>query len=246
MYLLRTRFKKEIVCEFLPPARKSNKVIILCGGVPSMPGNKKLAEFLSEKGFWVFKPRYRGSWESDGNFLEKSPEIDIRDVIDGLFEKIVSIYDGIEYDIKPKKIYLVGSSFGGPAVILNSKDERVTKVFAFSPVIDWSVESKTESIDWLGEFTKQAFGNGYRFSDKDWNKLKTGKFYNPISFPDKIDPKKVFIVYSKDDEVVPFGSTKDFINKNSCKSLLLNKGGHLSTSLLLKARFYNIFSNLIK
>src|SRR5438552_17733165 len=37
--MFRTRFKKEIVAEFLPPARapKKQRVILLCDGMPSMP-----------------------------------------------------------------------------------------------------------------------------------------------------------------------------------------------------------------
>jgi dipeptidyl aminopeptidase/acylaminoacyl peptidase len=83
-WAFRTRFKKEIVAEFLPPARprKRQKVIILCDGMPGMPRKQALMEFLAAKGYWVFYPRYRGSWESGGKFLQKSPERDILDVID--------------------------------------------------------------------------------------------------------------------------------------------------------------------
>jgi hypothetical protein len=37
--VFRTRFKQEIVAEFLPPARLSRpqRVIILCDGMPSIP-----------------------------------------------------------------------------------------------------------------------------------------------------------------------------------------------------------------
>lgn len=84
--MLRTRFKRAIVTEFLPPVRsgKTQKVIILCDGMPSIPSKQPLATFLSGKGYWVFYPRYRGGWESGGMFLEKSPHEDILDVIGGL------------------------------------------------------------------------------------------------------------------------------------------------------------------
>ncbi|HXA84776.1 MAG TPA: hypothetical protein VNZ47_06875, partial [Candidatus Dormibacteraeota bacterium] len=85
-WAFRTRFKKEIVAEFLPPIRplKRQKVIILCDGMPSMPGKQQLMAFLAAKGYWVFYPRYRGSWESGGKFLQQSPHKDILDVIDEL------------------------------------------------------------------------------------------------------------------------------------------------------------------
>jgi dipeptidyl aminopeptidase/acylaminoacyl peptidase len=82
--IYRTRFKQQIIAEFLPATSKSKKqrVIILCDGMPSMPRKQALMEFLATEGYWVFYPRYRGSWESGGQFLEKSPDRDILDVID--------------------------------------------------------------------------------------------------------------------------------------------------------------------
>lgn len=245
MYLLRTRFKKEIVCEFLPPARKSLKAVILCGGMPAYPAKKDLAIFLAKKGFWVFLPRYRGSWESGGKFLKKSPHKDIIDIIDELAKGFKSLWDGKIYKVKPARIYLIGSSFGGAAVLLASQDSRVVKVMAFSPVIDWRVESKEEPVDFMAKFVKLAFGNGYRFSQKDWNKLKTGKFYNPMSVARKIDGNKIFIIAAKDDKIVPIRPAKNFAKITKCKILLLKKGGHLSMSYLAKPRFYKKFKEFI-
>jgi len=52
-WAFRTRFKKEIVAEFLPPARsrKKQKVIILCDGMPGIPRKQQLMEFLAAKGY---------------------------------------------------------------------------------------------------------------------------------------------------------------------------------------------------
>ena len=79
MPMFRTRFKREILTEFLPPARatKKQRVIVLCDGMPSIPRKQSLSEFLAAKGYWVFYPRYRGSWESGGEFLARSPHEDI-------------------------------------------------------------------------------------------------------------------------------------------------------------------------
>ena len=84
--MFRTRFKNEIVAEFLASSRprKKQKLIILCDGMPSIPRKQPLSEFLAAKGFWVIYPRYRGAWESGGEFLAKSPHEDILDVLDEL------------------------------------------------------------------------------------------------------------------------------------------------------------------
>src|ERR1035441_10719972 len=83
--MFRTRFKLNIVTEFLPPARtgKTQKAIILCDGMPSIPRKQPLAEFLAAKGYWVFYPRYRGAWESGGGVLGRSPPLGILDVVGG-------------------------------------------------------------------------------------------------------------------------------------------------------------------
>lgn len=136
--MFRTRFKKQIVTEFLPPARahKRQRVIILCDGMPSLPHKQPLCEFLSRKGFWVFYPRYRGTWESGGEFLEKSPHEDILDVIDELPNGLTEVTFRKKFVLKPDEIFVIGGSFVGAAAILASLDSRVKKVIANCPVVD--------------------------------------------------------------------------------------------------------------
>ena len=114
--MLRTRFKRDIVAEFLPPsrARRKQHVIILCDGMPSVPRKQPLAEFLARKGYWVFYPRYRGAWESDGIFLERSPHEDILDVIEELPSGVKESTFGRRVLLSPDAIFVIGGSFGGP------------------------------------------------------------------------------------------------------------------------------------
>lgn len=247
MQISRTKFKKEIISEFLVPIKPSKKVIILCGGMPSYPGKRNdLMEFLVQKGYWVFVPRYRGSWESGGSFLKISPHQDVIDIINELPRGFKDLWSNKKYKIKNPQIYLIGSSFGGPAAILASKNKRVKKAVAFSPVIDWRMESKIEPIDWMEKFTKIAFGNGYRFVNKNWNKLKSGKFYNPISETKSLDGRKLFIIHAKDDEVVYSKSSEDFAKLTGCRFILLKTGGHLSLSNLILPKFWRKIKLFLK
>jgi len=86
MGMLRTRFENGILAEFLAPSRtrKRQKLVILCDGMPSIPRKQPLGEFLASKGFWVLYPRYRGTWESYGEFLARSPDQDLLDIVDSL------------------------------------------------------------------------------------------------------------------------------------------------------------------
>jgi pimeloyl-ACP methyl ester carboxylesterase len=245
-HTLRARFKKEIVCEFVSPARRSNKVIILCGGAPTMPSAKDLLLYLSNKGYWAFFPRYRGTWESGGTFLKKSLHLDIRDVIDELPRGFTA------FGLKPKRyriarpeIYLVGGSFGGPAALLASRDERVKKAFVISPVVDWRAPSKAEPMGWLEGFMREAFGMGYRFKHSDWRKLMRGRFYNPVHEIHTLDPKKIYIIHTKDDESVRAKEVVQFAEKLGCTFTLLKKGGHTGARALMRPVMWHRFERFI-
>lgn len=245
-YTLRTKIKKEIIAEFLPPIRKSNKVIILCGGMPSYPGKAEVMLFLAKKGYWVFSFRYRGSWESNGLFLKKSPHLDVIDVINSFSSGFIDLWKNKKYKIKNPEVYIIGVSFGGPAAILASLDKRVKKIIAFSPVIDWKTESKSESINKIRKFTKIAFRNCYRFKQKDWDKLKNGVFYNPIAIIKKLDKKKIYIIHAEDDKAVSVKPAIKFAKTLGCKITILKKGGHLSTSNLLQPIFWKYVNNFFR
>jgi len=239
-YTLRTRFKKEIVCEFVAPNKKSNKVIIVCSGMPGYPSNKEMLFWLARRGYWAFLPRYRGTWESGGKFLQKSPHQDVLDIIDELPKGFKDLWSGKVSKIKNPQVYLIGSSFGGPAVILASQSSKVKKVVAFSPEVNWprEKENKVEPLDWMEKFTHEAFGAGYRLDHKDWKKLETGKFYNPASEIEKIDKKKILIIQALDDKHVCTPAVIEFINKLGCQNVILKKGGHLSVRNAMKPEFW--------
>jgi pimeloyl-ACP methyl ester carboxylesterase len=235
--MFRTRFKKEIVAEFLPPVRqgKKRKAIILCDGMPTVPAKQSLAEFLARRGYWVFHPRYRGAWESGGKFLEKSPVDDIADVITGIRKgRIRESAFGQEFHLKPDSIFVIGGSFGGAAAILASLDRRVTKVIAICPVVDWSIlgeeQGKETSNKSYPAYIREAFGNGYRLTDRNWNKLLRGDFYNPAHHIRELTASKIMMFHAKDDPYIPWKQVDRFARRAGIKLNLLARGGHLSTS----------------
>ncbi len=230
MQVLRTKFKNEIIAEFVVPEILTNKVLIICGGMPSYPAKQKYQKFFdyfTKRGFFVFVPRYRGSWESKGKMFEQCPSKDIKDIVDELPSGFKNIWDKQTYKIKNPEVYLYGSSFGGPAVLLNSKDKRVKKAIASSPVLDWTTMDDTiEPIDTLNPFVQEAFGEGYRMAKNGWNKIKKGNFYNPVTALEKIDGKKCLIIHSKDDEIVSLTPVAPFCKKTQSTLVLVKSGGH--------------------
>jgi pimeloyl-ACP methyl ester carboxylesterase len=213
-------------------------VIIFCKGMPGTPRADETLEFWAKKGFWVFFPRYRGTWESDGEFLKRSPHEDILDVIDELPKGFTDLWFSKRYMLNAKRLYVFGGSFGGPAAILLSRDPRVTKAVAFAPVIDWMAPSKDEPMDKLGVFIPKGFGNCYRFSKRNWKRLSENKFYSPVKETDTIDGKKLLIFHAKDDGSCDYGSTKKFAAKTGAKLITLRTGGHFGFSKSTEPKIY--------
>jgi esterase/lipase len=248
MHLLRTRFAKDIVCEFLPPNKrgKYDRVIILCSGMPGIPDKQELMEFLARKGFWTFFPRYRGTWESDGQFLKASPDKDINDVVLGLSKKVRNIWDNKNYLLKPKEIYIIGASFGGTAAVLCSLNPKVTKAIAIAPVVDWRKDSKIEPLPLLEKLTRSMYGQAYRFNHRDWQKLEHGNFYNPVTQQAKIKNKKLLIIHAKDDKLALYQPCAKFAKETGTTIITLKTGGHLSTSIIALPRHWKIIQKFLK
>jgi len=238
--VFRTRFKKEIVAEFLPPARSSKRqeVIILCDGMPSMPRKQPLVEFLSGKGYWVFYPRWRGAWESGGQFLERSPHEDILDIVGELPRGFQELAFGRNFRCSPEKIFVIGGSFGGAAAILSSLDPRITKVIANCPVVDWSIlrkeQKKETSNPSYPAYIRAAFGNGYRLSAENWNKLQGGVFYNPAHHVKELTPSKILMFHAKDEPYIPWKVVDSFARSAGIRLKLLSHGGHLKTEYVVR------------
>lgn len=245
----RTRFAKDIVAEVLFPKRQTGKVAIIAIGAPSSPYKKETLRFLASHGYVVIFPRYRGTWESQGNFLEKSPARDICDVITELCKKR-SVYDIAtkkKQFIRVSAIHLFGGSFGGPAVLLNTRFPIVKKVIALSPVIDWSVEGVDEPFDSFVRYSREGYGGAFRPKHKkDWGKLIKTDFYNPINHMAKIDGKKVFIIHCKDDTHVPYDPVIPFAEKTGAAYYLKPKGGHLGFTYLPHKFFWKKIRAFLK
>lgn len=127
----------DIIFEFSVP-EISKGVVVVCEGIPNVPKQKELMTHLVQHGYSVVYPRYRGTWESRGEFLRKSPAQDIADLVSFLKKTYVKeLYAGKEFSLQGP-IHLIGSSFGGSVALSLAENQDVHKIIALSPIVDFS------------------------------------------------------------------------------------------------------------
>jgi pimeloyl-ACP methyl ester carboxylesterase len=244
--ILRARFKSGIVAEFLPPERRSNKVVILCDGLPTVPAKRKLIQFFSQRGFWAFHMRYRGTWESSGSFLREPPSKDIALLIKELKTGFKEAWGDERFQIKDPQITVLGSSFGGTAAIFASLFKEVRKAVALSPGCDIDEPLGQEALRQDRRIIERAFGVAYRYAPKDWKKLESGRFFNPALIKAGIDPRKLLVVHTRDDSCIPFSQSEEFCRRHGLNLVALNKGGHMSASDVTQPRLWRRVSAFIR
>lgn len=248
-YFTRTRLANDIVCEVVFPERQTGRVALVCPGAPSEPPKTSVLAFLAKKGYVAFGVRYRGTWESDGVFLKKSPAKDVKDCIDYLIKQkcIVDMWTQESILLKVNRIDLFGGSFGGPAVLLNSKHPQVHKVIALAPVLDMHRCGPEETFEEYVRTSIEGFGGVYRVERvSDWQKLLRQDFYNPITMLEKIDTRKCFIFQCADDMVCPVENTKDFVGETGVEVYYKPKGGHMGTGRIAHQFYWKKIEAFLK
>ncbi len=148
------------------------------------------------------------------------------------------------FQLSPDQIFVIGGSFGGAAAILSSLDPRVRRVIANCPVVDWKILDRAEKMETskenYAEYIRQAFGNGYRLADADWEKLRSGTFYNPWHHRSEITASKVMMFHAKDDPNVPYEGSRKFAELTGASLKSLQRGGHVSTDYIVRKHWTQI------
>lgn len=246
MHPHRTRISGEIVAEFVVPKRRSCRTVVLCDGMPSVPCRDGLMKFLARQGYWAVHPRYRGTWESGGRFLERSPHEDIVATVRALRRGLKAVWDGQTYFPPTGRVYVLGSSFGGAAALLSSGEASVTRAVALSPVIDWSDLGTAEPMDFLYRAVRRGFGEAYRISPAGWRRLGRTDFYSPARQTELIDGGKCLVLHAEDDDIVPASASRELSRKVGCDLSVYRRGGHFGLSDLMRPRTWGRVSRFLK
>jgi len=210
---------------------QGGKAIILLDGLPSVPHQKEVMTRFSRLGYSVFFPRYKGTWESKGNFLEKTPAFEIDQLI-------YSLKKGITLDGKKeifKEINILSTSFGGAVALCLENKKLIHKCICLSPVYSFL---KIEEMNSIGKYLEEYFSGSYRFSSDNWRNLTSGKILNPSSFKKKYS-SKYLMIGGEDDKTINFEDLKKFSVLKNIKVAKIATKGHLNFSDL-KDNFFDI------
>ena len=211
-------FIDNINCLFTIPEVSNGNIIINCSGLPGQPENYELFSYFTQQGFICIHPKYEGTWESYGKFLEKSPVEDIIKVIDYVSEKrsLKSAYDSSTINLNFKNIFLFGSSFGASvALVAHAKTSSITGVVAIAPVTNFVTqgggEDEEQDLTNLGTFLREGYGRAYDFELDNWQKLLEGEIdINPVNYKEELSSKCILLLHGENDKTVSIQKTKDF------------------------------------
>ena len=177
-------FYGDIFFEFILQNKPADAFILL-PGFPSANYHDDIMRFLHEKGYNVFFPRYRGSYQSGGKFLETNIVRDMESFLINLNSgNALSLWNMKEKKFKIKRKILLSGSFGGAVSCgLAAQNKHFTHLILSAPVWDFkkhNLYGDEEDLDYLSNFVKKAYKNCYRYNfEKLTEKLTKIKEINP-------------------------------------------------------------------
>lgn len=220
---MKSHIYNKIYFEYLlAPHDGRRKTLIILPGVPSKPKNHEIFEKFCHEGFDVFYPRYEGTWESHGEFLERNPVASINEFIDALVSGVV-VLDGNEY--LTKGIFLLGSSFGGMIALTIEDRAEIKKICAMSPVVSFK---RVSGIDTLEDYLQKTMLNSYRFGHHNWMRLINDEIVSLEKL--LIYPHKVFVLAGEYDDQIKIKDIRFFVEINGIENFKIEASGHLTLS----------------
>jgi len=233
-----------IFFEFIVQDKTADAVIIL-PGFPSGNDFKDLIKFFYNRGYHVFVPRYRGTYQSTGKFLSKNPVDDVISFIKHLEQgNAKSLWDNKKKTFSIKNKIILGIGFGGNiACGVAAKYPVLSHIILAAPIWDFAKHNKNgdeQDLKQLAEFVKRAYKNCYRyeFSDiiKKLKKFEETKpeFYMPrLSLP-------VLVLHDTNDRFVAFRNSKEMTSRLAKGTLIEHYLGHKLSADVLNALWKDI------
>lgn len=226
--------------------------IISCHGLPSHPyqHNPAKMENVLDAGYVMVFPNYIGTWASEGVMSWENCVKTILETIKFIKSgkgKKVSHSENIKW--KVKDITLLGGSFGGSVALVAGAKSDVEKIISVAGPTNYRDHSKipeesAEPIEDLYYEVKEGWGNLWRVSKAEWDRLAKGECdLNPVDYKDVLKDKDTMLIHGKKDEVVAVKRAKQLHKelkkgKGNHKLMLLDEG-HIGNHILGKKKVFS-------
>lgn len=223
---------EDILLDLIVPENSNGFAMIICPGLPSIPDSNDL-QVLADLGYYVFHFRYRGTWESNGEFLKYSPTEDIKIILNHIAKGIlIELFNNAEIKIPKLKVIIAGGSFGGSVALCCDDIPDVSAIVSLCPVVDFKDHNSTgneQNLRKFKTFLKAAFGKCYYYDEKSFDNLLEGKLLQPTKYLNRIKP--LTIIQGQKDKSIDSSKVRSFFDRIKCsnkKLILLPESGHLS------------------
>ncbi len=243
VYLLKTYFGN-IFCE-VGIADSPKATLLVCPGLPGIPKEQPLLKRLVQDGFNVLYPRYAGTFESDGSFLQQSPVDDLMGMLEIVEKPFTELYGLTERQIKLGKLIILGSSFGASVGMVLASKIPADGIF-IAPVANFETQGDYEGEQSMQEimgFVKRSNKHTYRFAEGGREKLNDGILIPPLADFDYSN-SKVLLFHGKDDSTVNPNQSKN-ISKKTGIELHELPGGHFPLSSMEYELLVNYINKLV-
>ncbi|MCU0642390.1 MAG: hypothetical protein MUF61_02325 [archaeon] len=242
-----TAYFGSIFFDYILQDRMADAVFIL-PNYPSHNSYSKLAKLFYGRGYHVFVPRYRGTYQSNGKFLGKNVVDDMLAFMKN-FEKgvIKNNWDGKKYTFKMnKRILLAGGFSGAIACGMAAKSNMFSHLILASPIWDFdshNSEGKEQDLSEMTEFVRKAYQNCYRFGFRNIKKvLAKYKEIHPDFYLPKLHHSKfpMLLFHDPNDKVVSFTKTKSVVERLPNVTFIEHYLGHGLTDDLIQVYWKDV------
>lgn len=206
--------------------QNASATIVLLDGLPTLPQKKELIQELNKRGYDVFYPRYEGTWESAGEFLDKNPVVLI-----GQF--IQELNGGLELNekesgkiYKAQDIFIIGSSFGGGVTLSLPDQDYLKKICVVSPLISFK---QVKGIETLEDYIATYYPGAYRFNTENWKLMLKDKLFCPLETT-TIASRKILVIGGKLDNQISITNLTPYCKDKEIKLEVAETMGHISLS----------------
>lgn len=181
--------------------------VILLPGIPYDPEKEyPFIENLKRDQYDTHLVHYAGTWGSGGKFLASNPTESVNDFVDAISSGKITNTAGKAY----KKIFVIGTSFGGGLALTLKNHALLGVICALSPVISYT---SVNGIKALGQYLKDSCDDHYDFDMSDMDAL----INDEIIAPEKqftLPTRKVLVFGGSYDEQIPFNDIAHFCERH--------------------------------